>query len=281
MNGKGRKSVKEEERGREDTTNKSVLSAECGTYIQSSVVPHPLRVEMNKIGEGVLESRFQFLPPSENKAWGTDIHIMHQEDDQTLARLEIDHILGRYDQVKLKCSSTSEDDHSLNSTNPDPDANITLTPQDVIQLHVGCNVVYKERGRSYAYPLSFSRFMWEKIPRALQRLVSVLPYINTLVRSIVNHYQINIIRMGIILRVTFQEEECWMELSVNPDEENQKLLKHKCPFKLPKFPQLHMAVECPHDAEQCGTINFCNTGQSTLPTYSIFIFLHVIDTQRG
>lgn len=178
MKDKSRKSVQEEERGREDTTNKFALPAECGTYNQSTGVTQPFK--MNKIGEGVLEARFHLLPPSDNKVWKTEIHLMYQEENQTLARVEIDHILGRYDQVNLKCSSISEDDHSLKTNISGLDANISLTPQDFFQLRVACYSVHYNSRLGFAYPLSFKSFDGEKRPRYLQTLVSVFPYINTL-----------------------------------------------------------------------------------------------------
>ncbi|KAK3884278.1 hypothetical protein Pcinc_011443 [Petrolisthes cinctipes] len=60
--------------------------------------------------------------------------------------------------------------------------------------------------------------------------------------------------------------ECWLELSTNSDEENQ-ILDHKCPFNLPKFPQLQLTAMCPDNVEQCATINFCNTeSEATVKT---------------
>ncbi|KAK4329240.1 hypothetical protein Pmani_000406 [Petrolisthes manimaculis] len=56
--------------------------------------------------------------------------------------------------------------------------------------------------------------------------------------------------------------ECWVELSTNNDDEeekNQKLMEYKCPYDLPEFPQLQLTVKCPDNVEQCATINFCNT----------------------
>ncbi|KAK3890674.1 hypothetical protein Pcinc_005385 [Petrolisthes cinctipes] len=62
--------------------------------------------------------------------------------------------------------------------------------------------------------------------------------------------------------------ECWVELSTNNDEEEEKqILDHKCPFNLPEFPQLQLTVKCPDNDEQCTTINFCNTeSEATVKT---------------
>ncbi|KAK3874500.1 hypothetical protein Pcinc_020569 [Petrolisthes cinctipes] len=79
-----------------------------------------------------------------------------------------------------------------------------------------------------AYPLSFTRYKWEKQPNHLKK----------------------------------EGGECWVELSTNNDkeeEENQKLMDHKCPYNLPEFPHLQLTVKCPDNDEQCATINFCNT----------------------
>ncbi|KAK3891080.1 hypothetical protein Pcinc_005020 [Petrolisthes cinctipes] len=124
------------------------IRTECPAYNQSSMVPQqPL--EMNKIGEGVLEARFQVLSP------------------------------------------------------PDNNTRMKMT-----------------------YPLSFTRYKWEKQPSDLKK----------------------------------KGGECWVELSTNNDEEGQQILDHKCPYNLPEFPQLQLTVKCPDNDEQCATINFCNTG---------------------
>ncbi|KAK4328162.1 hypothetical protein Pmani_001402 [Petrolisthes manimaculis] len=79
------------------------------------------------------------------------------------------------------------------------------------------------------YPLSFTHYKWKKQPRYLEK----------------------------------KGGECWVELSTNNDddeEKNHKLMEYKCPYDLPEFPQLQLTVKCPDNVEQCATINFCNTG---------------------
>ncbi|KAK4299890.1 hypothetical protein Pmani_027873 [Petrolisthes manimaculis] len=78
------------------------------------------------------------------------------------------------------------------------------------------------------YPLSFTHYKWNKKPKHLKK----------------------------------KGGECWVELSTNNDddeEKNHKLMEYKCPYDLPEFPQLQLTVKCPDNVEQCATINFCNT----------------------
>ncbi|KAK4296672.1 hypothetical protein Pmani_030850 [Petrolisthes manimaculis] len=78
------------------------------------------------------------------------------------------------------------------------------------------------------YPLSFTHYKWKKQPDHLEK----------------------------------KGGECWVELSTNNDddeEKNHKLMEYKCPYDLPEFPQLQLTVKCPDNVEQCATINFCNT----------------------
>lgn len=148
------------------------MCTECDTYNQSFEVAQPL--EMNKIGEGVLEARFQLLsPPPNNTMWATAVHIMNQEDNYDLARLEMDHTPGRHDQVNLKCSATSDHEPPSMAIITGSDAIINLTLQDFIQLRVGCYGFYHDSDDDMTYPLSLNRYKGKKQPDYLKKQVSV------------------------------------------------------------------------------------------------------------
>ncbi|KAK4304448.1 hypothetical protein Pmani_023600 [Petrolisthes manimaculis] len=103
-----------------------------------------------------------------------------------------------------------------------------LALQDFLKLRVGCWHLYYDTDDNITFPLSFTSFKWKKQPKYLKK----------------------------------KGGECWVELSTNNDEEeekNQKLMEYKCPYDLPEFPQLQLTVKCPDNVEQCATINFCNT----------------------
>ncbi|KAK4316631.1 hypothetical protein Pmani_012231 [Petrolisthes manimaculis] len=109
-----------------------------------------------------------------------------------------------------------------------PDVITKLELQDFLKLRVGCYHLYYDTFRKITYPLSFTHYKWNKQPKHLKK----------------------------------KGGECWVELSTNNDDEeekNQKLMEYKCPYDLPEFPQLQLTVKCPDNVEQCATINFCNT----------------------
>ncbi|KAK4326822.1 hypothetical protein Pmani_002679 [Petrolisthes manimaculis] len=118
----------------------------------------------------------------------------------------------------------------MNKIGEGPDVITKLELQDFLKLRVGCWHLYYDTVDKITYPLSFTRFKWEKQYRYLEK----------------------------------KGGECWVELSTNNDddeeEKNQKLMEYKCPYDLPEFPQLQLTVKCPDNVEQCATINFCNTG---------------------
>ncbi|KAK4327551.1 hypothetical protein Pmani_001958 [Petrolisthes manimaculis] len=115
-----------------------------------------------------------------------------------------------------------------------PDVITKLALQNFLKLRVGCYYLYYDTGRKITYPLSFTRYKWEKQPYNLEK----------------------------------KGGECWVQLSTNTDEEEEKqILDLKCPYDLPEFPQLKLTVKCPDNVEQCAAINFCNTeSEATVKT---------------
>lgn len=114
----------------------------------------PQPVEMNKIGKGVLEARFQVLTPPDIIKWATAVQLMDQEDDQTLFRIQINHNPGRNDEVILKCSSNTTT--AILGQN----AITTMALQNFLQLRVWCAHLYYDRVKNSTFRLSFSNFKW-------------------------------------------------------------------------------------------------------------------------
>ncbi|KAK3893297.1 hypothetical protein Pcinc_002853 [Petrolisthes cinctipes] len=122
-------------------------------------------------------------------------------------------------------SMVSQQPLEMNKIGPDVITKLAL--QDFLKLRVGCYHLYYDTEEQITYPLSFTHYKWEKQPSDLKK----------------------------------KGGECWVELSTNNDEEEEKhILDNKCPFNLPEFPQLQLTVKCPDNDEQCAAINFCNTG---------------------
>lgn len=152
-------------------TVKFSLYTECSYFNQSPEMSQPF--EMNKIGEGVLEACFHLLPPHDNTTRATVVFIKNQEDGHTMARLLINHIPGRQDQVNLKCIDRSSNGLPSTTTIPGPDIITNQALQGFFQLRVHCTGVYYDTFRKYSYPLSFSRRGIKQLDH-IQRQVSVL-----------------------------------------------------------------------------------------------------------
>lgn len=159
--------MKVEYRG-SDKKLKSPLLPECLHENQSSTTPQSL--EMNKIGEGVLEACLRLLSPPDSITGKTVFHLMDQESNQSLVLLWTDHIPDRDDQVNLKCLSTGDNDRSTSTTIPD--IATYLSPQHFLRLRVGCVHLLFDSDKKITYPVSVTRFKWEKQPNNLHWQVS-------------------------------------------------------------------------------------------------------------
>ncbi|KAK3881693.1 hypothetical protein Pcinc_013885, partial [Petrolisthes cinctipes] len=201
------------------------IRTECPGYNQSSMVSQqPL--EMNKIGEGVMEARFQLLPPPDNNTtfkWKKQpdylkkkrgecwVELSTNNDDKEENQKLMDHMcpfnLPEFPQLQLtvKCPDDVEQCATINFCNTESEATVK-TPTH-------CN---------------------DYVGRVLTPW-SITPSHNTI---------------SIILKIT----EWWMKIYQELEGNQQSLAAdQQCPRGVVGFPYKKLRVDC-NDGDYCGQV---------------------------
>lgn len=164
---------------------------------------------MKKIGDGVLETRFQFLslppPPADNSKWVSILDVMNQQDTKqdinyTLVQLWMRHTpYHGVQKIKFQCYGLNND-HSAITTLPDTHTHTNVTLQYFLQLRIGCTHLYFDIVQEKAYSLSFTRSMWASKQPLLKQQVS---HVHCNCLSV-------ILVLQLIIKAGIYKKNCWL-----------------------------------------------------------------------